>query len=214
MTVKERRLAIRDVEYQLASLKKWHAVLEAKRKEYMRLEPDATNRWVLSCIEHGLTRLADGEPEDVELRPLRSGRGRRRCMEEILELEERRELLVADLPTEAELMAAERDAHTRAATLKAATTAAVEARVKFAAALDQVLPLGRKLAAATADVKAARASLAEVVREFDLDIAVPSLPQPSGEETRRSFVFSRWLDQLSTTGEADDAALRELQGAR
>jgi len=86
--------------------------------------------------------------------------------------------------------------------------------VKFAAALDQVLPLGRKLAAATADVKAARASLAEVVRESDLDIAAPSLPQPSGEETRRSFVFSRWLDQLSTTGEADDAALRELQGAR
>ena len=87
MTVKERRLAIRDVDSQLASLKKWHAVLERKRKEYLRLEPDATNRWVLGCIEHGLPRLADGEPDDVELRPLRSGRGRRRSRGTITRLQ-------------------------------------------------------------------------------------------------------------------------------
>jgi hypothetical protein len=100
MTPRQVREEIEKIDRQLAQLQPWEETLSAARRRYV-LAGDDDARWALSVIDNG--PRGEGRPSDPDLAGFNEGLpGLRSTRQLIAELQERRPLLVHQLPSDAE----------------------------------------------------------------------------------------------------------------
>ena len=167
---------------------------------------------MLRAIERGWLP-SDGIPPEVAEIASGLNKGLPATEAEIAEAEERRALLVEQLPSEEEIAAATKRAEVLADTAAAKVRAVKEAWVEFLSGLEATERLATDLVKARAEARTPLYELADLVREMGLDVTVPREFRPTTEESKLAGILGQLCRDVGYSLEIDRILAAEVASA-
>ena len=214
MNMPEIRREIASADSSLARLREHRDKLKQLCSEYMvRPEDDDRAQEILSKIRSGW-HPSEGIPPELAAVAGGMNKSLPATEAEVAMIEERRALLIEQLPSEAEVAAATKRAEVLATKAAAKVRAAESAWDEFRAALEAAERAATKFANAHSESRPRLSEVGDLVREMGLDVTVPSEFRPDAAQSRLLGLVGQLCRRIGYSLEIDASLAGEVADAR